>query len=210
MKAVSIFIALLAAFSLAACTTSDDVMDNVSGFSAIKALYGLEETSAEAVGENTVPTVSLEEMKGVLETLYSANAHQKECAMAPLSRNGEEADFTVSMTGDYKTATRATSSGKAFSLKVELHFSLENDKIYYWGTDYSFSSVLFKWHAAGLSLASVKGTNCTYEFNSDTYLYFKISDEGDCLVRVPLLFSGRYDFETGKGLYNFRIFKYGE
>lgn len=210
MRAASVFMAILVAFSFAACTTSDDVMDSVSDFSTVKALYGLEEISVEVAGENNAPAVTLEEMKGVLETLHSANNIQKECVMAPLSRSGEETDFTVSMVGDYKTATRIASATGTFSLKVDLRFSLEDNKIYYWGTDYSYSSDLFKWSANGLSLASAKGANYTYEFNSDTYLYFKVSDEGNCLLRVPLVFSGSYNFETGRGVYSFRLLKYGK
>lgn len=207
MKAIFTLIGLVITLTFVACTTSDDVMDNTSDFNLVKDIYGLEETSMETAGEHDIPSVTLEEMKGVLEALYSGSNIQRECIMT-LSGSEDESAFKVSMVGDYKTTTRASLSGKDFSLKVELRFSIENGVVYYWGTDYSYSSDLFRWKTNGLSLASAKGTGHTYEFASDTYLYFKVLDERGCFVRVPLVFSGNYNFDSGNGIYSFQLFKY--
>lgn len=207
MKAIFTLVALAIALTFTACTASDDAMDNTLDFNSVKAMYGLEETSMETAEERNVPSVTLEEMEGVLETLYSGSNLQKDCIMTSSEDKGESA-FKVSMVSNYKTTTRTALSEKDFSLKVELRFSLEGGKVYYWGTDYSYSSDLFRWHADGLSLASVKGANHTYEFSSDTYLYFRVLDEGGCYVRVPLVFSGKYNFDSYKGTYSFQLFKY--
>lgn len=209
MKAIFTLVTLVIAMTFTACTTSDDVMDNTLDFSSVKAMYGLEETSMEAAEGHGVPSVTLDEIEGVLETLYSGSDVKRDCFAVSSEKEGGSA-FTVSMAGNYKANTRTAISGKDFSLKVELHFSTEDGAVYYWGTDYSYSSDLFQWRANGLSLASARGTNYTYEFTSDTYLYFKILDEGGRLVRVPLVFSGDYNFKSDKGSYSFRLFKYGK
>lgn len=207
MKAIYTLFVLTFALSLTGCTSDDDAMNLTSGFDAIKATYGLEETSMGV--EDGIPSVTLEEMQGVLESLYSGSNTQREC-VAVASANEDESAFKIPMSGNYKTVTRSGMSEEGFSLNVELKFSIEDGQVYYWGTDYAYSSTLFEWRANGLSLASVKGMDYTYEFESKTYLYFKVIDEGARLVRVPVIFGGNYNFETGKGTYSFQIIRYGK
>lgn len=96
-------------------------------------------------------------------------------------------------------------------MNVELKFSFEKEQVYYWGTDYSYSSDLFDWRAQGLSLTPMKNSDdYTYEFESESYLYFKVSDEANTLVKVPVVFRGNYSFQMQKGTYSFKLLKYSE
>lgn len=208
MKAIYTLIVLTIVLGLTGCSASDDeTMELASGFDAVKATYGLEETVAAA--ESGTPSVTLEEMQGVLESLYSGSNIQREC-VAVASYNEDKSAFKLPMSGSYRTLTRSGVSEEGFSLNVELKFSIEDGQVYYWGTDYTYSSNLFEWRANGLSLASVKGMDYTYEFESKSYLYFKVVDEGARVVRVPVIFGGNYNFETGKGTYHFQITRYGK
>ena len=208
MKAIYTLIVLTIVLGLTGCSTSgDETMELASDFDAVKAIYGLEEASMAV--ENGTPSVTLKEMQSVLASLYSGSNIQREC-VAIASDNGDKSTFKIPMSGSYKTATRVGVSEESFSLKVELKFSIEDGQVYYWGTDYTYSSNLFEWRANGLSLASVKGMDYTYEFESRSYLYFKVVDEGDRVVRVPVIFGGNYNFETGKGTYHFQIIRYGK
>lgn len=207
MKAIYTLFVLTFILSLTGCTSDDDAMDSTSGFDAVKSTYGLEEASMGV--EDGIPSVTLEEMQGVLESLYSGSNIQREC-VAVASDNEDESAFKIPMSGSYKTVTRSGMAQDDFTLKVELKFTIEDGQVYYWGTDYTYSSTLFDWRASGLSLASAKGMNYTYEFESKTYLYFKVVDEDVRLVRVPIIFGGNYNFETGKGTYRFQITRYGK
>ena len=210
MKATFTLIVLAIALGFTSCTTSDnEVMDNVSNFNSIKSIYGIEEASFGAAEKNNVPSVTVEEMEGVLEAFRANSNTQKECIVAD-SGKGANAERTVSMVGNYKVTTRSGSFVEDFALCVNLKFSIEKGQVYYWGTDYTYSSDMFEWRADGLSLANVKGTSYTYGFESTSYLYFRVLDEGDCLVRVPVVFKGSHNFETGTGTYSFQLLKYSK
>ena len=54
------------------------------------------------------------------------------------------------------------------------------------------------------------GDGCTYGFESETYLYFKVSDEAGTVVKVPVVFKGYYNFHAEKGMYSFQLLKYSK
>ena len=204
MRTIFALITLVVTMNFTACTSSDEEpTNNVSNFDTIKATYGLEETAA---GQSNIPSVTVAEMQGVLEAIRTGNDIQNN-RISILSENNTEGKSKIAMTNLYSTQTRAGISCENFTLSVELRFSKENGMVYYWGTDYVYSSDLFEWRAGSLSLSSVKGTKYTYEFKSDTYLYFRVTAEEEHVVRVPVIFKGTYDFHSDKGIYNFQLIK---
>lgn len=204
MRAIFALITLVITMNFTACTASDEEpTNNVSNFNAIKTTYGLEETSA---GQSNIPSVTVAEMQSVLEAIYAGNDIQSN-RISILSENSVESKSKIAMTNQYCTQTRSGISSENFTLSVELKFSKEDGLVYYWGTDYAYSSDLFEWRAGSLSLTSVKGAKYTYEFKSDTYLYFKVIDVEEHVVRVPVIFKGTYDFDSNKGTYNFQLVK---
>lgn len=54
------------------------------------------------------------------------------------------------------------------------------------------------------------GDGNTYGFESESYLYFKVKDEGNVLVKVPVVFKGNYNFLTEEGTYSFQLLKYSK
>lgn len=206
MKTIYSFIVIALVLGFTSCTTADnDATDQTSLFESVKSTYGVENASYSISGVDDIPTVSTEEMRGVLEALRSNSNTSQNCIRT--SENGYE---KVIMTGNYRAATRS-GSNEGFELNVGLKFSLDGNKVYYWGTDYSFDSDLFDWRAQGGSLSSVKGGDGnTFGFESESYLYFRVADEGNLLVKVPIVFKGQYNFHTEQGTYSFQLLKYSK
>lgn len=207
MKTIYSFIVIVLVLGLTSCTTAEnDSVEQTTLFESVKSTYGAENASYNSItGADGIPSVSTEDMRGVLEALRQNSNTRKNCI-----RTTDNSYTKVIMIGSYQAATRSGIS-EGFALNVELKFSFDDAKVYYWGTDYSFSSDLFDWRAQGLSLYPAKGGDGnTYEFESESYLYFKVKDEGDVLVKVPVVFKGNYNFKTEEGTYSFQLLKYSK
>ena len=207
MKTIYFFIVIALAFGFTSCTsTADDVVESTSLLESIMDTYGVEYASYSVAGVDNIPSVLTEEVRGVLEALRQNSNELHDCTRI------SDKDFEkVVMSGNYKAVTRNGTAAEGFALNVELKFSFEKEQVYYWGTDYSYSSDLFDWRAQGLSLTPMKNSDdYTYEFESESYLYFKVSDEANTLVKVPVVFRGNYSFQMQKGTYSFKLLKYSE
>lgn len=206
MKTIYSFIVIALAFDFTSCTTADnEIVEQTSLFESVMSTYGVENVSYNITGADNIPSASTEDMRNVLEALRQNSNTRQNCTR--ISENNYE---KVVMSGSYQTSTRSSVS-EGFALNVELKFSFDNNKIYYWGTDYSFSSNLFDWRAQGGSLSPVKGGDGnTYGFETESYLYFKVKDEGNALVKVSVVFKGNYNFVTEKGTFSFQLLKYSK
>lgn len=207
MKLFYSFIVSVLVFGFTSCSSADnDVTEQTSLFESVMGTYGVEYASYNASNVDKIPSVLTEDMRSVLEALRLNSNTQKNCI-----RISEDSFEKVVMTGSYKAVTRNGTSNDGFALNVALKFSFDKNQVYYWGTDYSYSSDLFDWSAQGLSLTPMKdGDGYTYEFESETYLYFKVSDEANIVVKVPVIFKGNYNFHTEKGTYSFQLLKYSK
>lgn len=208
MKSIKLFFAFVIALTFVACsnTESDNFEDNSSSFESMISLYGIQ---AATVDSNTgdVPSVSTEEMASVLEALRQNGNMIRDCESESIEgyyQDGSDKK-TVKMIAEYQARTRSGSFVEQFALCVSLNFNLDKGIVYYTGTTYSFSSDLFSWQGYGASISSSAKEGCT--FSSTTYLYFRVSDQGDCLVKVPMTFKGNYDFTAGHGTYSFMLSK---
>ena len=206
MKTFYSFIVAVLVCGLVSCTpTDDEVVGKTSLFESVMSAYGVEYASYNVSDVDKIPSVLTEDMRSVLEALRLNSNMQQDCI-----RISEHSFEKVVMTGNYKAITR-NGAANGFALNVELKFSFDKGQIYYWGTDYSYSSDLFGWSVHGLSLTPVKGGDgCTYGFESETYLYFKVSDEAGTVVKVPVVFKGYYNFHAEKGMYSFQLLKYSK
>jgi hypothetical protein len=107
------------------------------------------------------------------------------------------------MSENYSATSR--SGSESFALRVVLNFTMENNTLYFWGTDYNYTSGSFKWNSNSMSFTSVKGSENTFEFTSTGYLYFNIADLGNTVLKVPVLFKGTHDFNTNTGTFSFQL-----
>lgn len=204
MKTIYSIIVIAVVLGFTSCTTADhEVYGETSFFESVKSTYGVENASYNIENTTDIPSVSTEEMRSVLETL-----RQESKSLHDYTVTSEGKNQKVVMTGKYKIATRGV-EGEGFALQVALKFSYEREKVYYWGTDYSYSSDMFDWRAQGLTLAPVKGGDFyTYAFESESYLYFRVNDQANVLVQVAIVFKGDYNFQSGNGAYSFQLLKY--
>lgn len=210
MKAIKFFFACVVAFTFVACSNdeSDSFEANSSNFPSIKSLYGIESAAYDNAPE--VPSVTSEEMVSVLEALRQNGSTVQNCQSDNIySYYSDGSDRkTVKMTAEYQARTRGGAFIENFELCVSLNFNIDKGAVYYIGTTYSSTTDLFGWQGYGASLTATPQEGSI--FNSTTYLYFRVSDQGDCLVKVPVNFKGNYNFATNQGTYSFTLSKVGK
>ncbi|TRX45449.1 DUF5033 domain-containing protein [Bacteroides sp. HF-5092] len=205
MKTIKFFFSCVVALVFTACSgaESDSIEDSSSNFESMISLYGIE--SAEQIGE--VPSVTTEEMGSVLEALRRNNGVVQGCKVENTEGyygTGNDKK-TVMMTAEYQARTRGGSLIENFALCVSLNFTVDKKMVYYAGATYNCKTDLFLWKGQGASLSTTaEGDNV---FTSTSYLYFRVSDQENCLVKVPVSFRGNYDFNAGKGEYSFVLSK---
>lgn len=220
MKTTYLFVTMMLMLSFASCTSSDNNLSNEDSlFESVKSIYGIEtvtySTSNTGFDVVNVPSVTLAEVQGVLEALRQNSNKQSNCKVE-ITHDADfggqnEVNKKVIMGSEYAAKTRTGSFLENFLLRVELKFSTNDGLVSYYGTDYMYNSELFYWRANGLSLYPVKSSGgCTYEFESESFLYFRIVDEGNCLVKVGVVFRGNYNFEVESGTYSFQLQKYNK
>ena len=198
MKSIKFFFACVLALTFVACSNaeSDSFEDNTSNFESMKSLYGIESAAYDQTAE---------EMASVLEALRQNGNTVRNCESE--TTEGFYGDATdkkaVKMLAEYQARTRSGAFVEQFALCVSLNFNIDKGAVYYIGTTYSSSTDLFSWQGYGASLSTTADGNSI--FNSTTYLYFRVSDQGNCVVKVPVDFKGSYNFAAGQGTYSFTL-----
>lgn len=208
MKAIKFFFASVLALTFVACSNaeSDSFEDNSSNFESMKSLYGIESAAYDKkVGG--VPSVTTEEMASVLEALRQNGSSVQQCEAENVEGYyGAGSDKkVVKMIAEYQARTRSGAFLEQFALCVSLNFNLDNGMVYYSGTTYSSSTELFLWQGYGASLTTTADGGSV--FTSTSYLYFRVNDQNNCLVKVPVNFTGNYDFNADRGTYSFTLSK---
>ena len=206
MKSIKFFFACVLALTFVACSNaeSDSFEDNTSNFESMKSLYGIESAAYDPKAEE-IPSVTAEEMASVLEALRQNGNTVCNCESESTERfYGDATDKkAVKMLAEYQARTRSGAFVEQFALCVSLNFNIDKGAVYYIGTTYSSSTDLFSWQGYGASLSTTADGNSI--FNSTTYLYFRVSDQGNCVVKVPVNFKGSYNFAAGQGTYSFTL-----
>lgn len=206
MKSINFFFVCALTLAFVACSNegNDSFEDNTSSFESMKFLYGIESaTYDQKNGE--IPLVTAEEMVSVLEALRQNGNTVRNCKSETTEEfYGDATDKkAVKMLAEYQARTRNGALIEQFALCVSLNFNIDKDAVYYIGTTYSFSTDLFNWQGYSASLSTTADGNSV--FSSTTYLYFRVSDQGNCVVKVPVNFKGSYNFSAGQGTYSFAL-----
>ena len=206
MKTIKFFFVSVIALTFIACSNIEDdsFENNSSKFNSLKFLYGIEFVNNAAEVDNA-PSVTTEEMESVLEAFRKNGDVLHECKSENVEGYfGKDGDKqSVKMIAEYQARTRNGAFLEKFALCVSLNFNVDKDAIYYIGTTYSSSTDLFSWQGYGASLSTTaSGGNI---FTATTYLYFRVGDQNNCLVKVPVDFKGDYDFNTNHGTYSFTL-----
>ncbi len=185
MKSIKFFFACVLALTFVACSNaeSDSFEDNSSNFESMISLYGIQSATVDSkVGD--VPSVTAEEMASVLEALRQNGNTIRNCESKTLEGYYEGGDRKeVKMIAEYQARTRSGAFVEQFALCVSINFNIDNNGgVFYIGTTYSSSTDLFNWQGYGASLSTTAEGNSV--FSSTSYLYFRVSDQGNCLVKL--------------------------
>lgn len=213
MKATySLLAALAIAVTMTACSAGSDSsindLENTASsksnttvtLSTLKSNYGAE--TVTNVSGDSIPAITADKADGIL-LAFKNNSNTTKANSIENDNSISKDTRKVIMNEDYSATSRSGSEN--FNLKVVLNFTMENNTLYYWGSDYNYSSSSFKWNSNSMSFTSVKGSSNTFEFTSTGYLYFKISDIGNTVLRVPVLFKGTHNFNTNEGTFSFQL-----
>lgn len=208
MRSIKFFFACVIALTFVACSNaeSDSFEDNSSSFESMISLYGIQSATVDSkVGD--VPSVTAEEMASVLEALRQNGNTVRNCeSETSEGYYGSDSDRKeVKMLAEYQARTRSGAFVEQFALCVSLNFNIDKGAVYYIGTTYSSSTDLFSWQGYGASLSTTAEGSSV--FSSTSYLYFRVSDQGNCLVKVPVNFKGSYNFTDNRGTYSFTLSK---
>lgn len=208
MKSIKSFLACAFILVFTACSNaeSDGLEDNSSSFESMRSLYGIEVASLDTQSEK-IPSVTAEEMCGVLEALRKNSDISYNCKVEDVEGyygTGNDKK-TVMMAAEYKARTGSGAFLENFALCVSLKFNIDKNSVYYVGTSYDCVTDLFIWKGYGASISATPEGGTV--FTSISYIYFRVSDEGDCLVKVPVSFKGSYDFDAAQGIYSFTLSK---
>lgn len=208
MKSIYLFIVIVFTWCLTSCMGADnDLPEGSSLYESMKTTYGIEEIPSGLGNPEQVPSVSIDEMQAILVALRSKSNQKNNCLIVQANDadfgDSNEVNKRIIMGSEYTAKTQSGSS-LDFLLQVELKFNTYDNKVFYYGTDYLFDAHLFDWRVNRLSIAPAKN-GYTYEFESQSYLFFKLRDKVNCLVRVSIGFKGEFNFNTETGTYGFRL-----
>ena len=181
MKLKNLVCALLAAVGMASCTAESDAPMNTE-----EATFSLEKTfnarsiDYQANGKNSLdlselPPISIKEAENILQTLR--NCTQMESSHSVQRTDGQEGQTLLTV-----SAGQRVNNSHAFTIQLEMISYADDGNLYHWHT-----------HGFGLSTAGQSGM---YKFECDSYLYFKIVDNGIRYIQVPLKIQGKYRPDT--------------
>lgn len=189
MKAIYLMIAILAMMSLASCTADgNDPVENSSSTYLLEKTYGARsvayaENNSENLNLNDLPAISLSEADEVLSNLRK-HTNAKEELDVQAANKGEQTLLAIIM--------RQTINSK-YTFTIQLNMKSYSDgSLYYSGYKADCSSSLMKWYLKGFSLAS-DNTTGKYKFESQSYIYMKVVDNGIKYMQIPVNVKGTYD-----------------
>lgn len=201
MKATYLMTAMLVMMSLASCSAdgNDPVENSVSTY-FLEKTYGArsvtyEENNADNLKLSELPAISLSEADGILSALRK-QTHVK-----------EELDIQAAVKGEQtllKIAMKQTIDTK-YSFTIRLNMSSYSDgSLYYSGYQAECSSSLMKWHLKGFSLAT-DNTTKNYKFESQSYIYMKVVDDGIKYMQIPVTIKGKYNPQNHDATFSYNL-----
>ena len=210
MKKIYYLLAMCLISTFVSCTSGAEDLseENNNTWEEMKSFYGLEEVNSAVLTTETFPLITKSEMLQVLESLRKNNDAQRVCIINSENK-GEYKTLHISMLEEGSVNNR-NSTNSSYQINITLEFDVKNGQYYYIGQDNGYISDSFIWKSNGLSVYPVQKAPGIIRFDSDSYLYFHLSDEYNRLVKVPVVFSGSLNTKEEKGEFSFRLFKFSD
>lgn len=201
MKAMHLIIAMLVMMSLASCSAdgNDPVENSVSTY-LLEKTYGArsvtyEENNSDKLKLSELPAISLSEADHILSVLRKHTDAQEELDIQTATK-GEQTWLRIVMkqTIDHK-----------YAFTIQLNMNCYNDgSLYYGGYQAEYSSSLIKWYLKGFSLATDNATK-NYKFESQSYIYMKVIDNGIKYMQIPVTINGNYNPRNHDAAFSYNL-----
>lgn len=201
MKAIYLMIAMLVMMSLASCSADgNDPVENSSSTYLLEKTYGAisvayEGNNSDKLNLSELPAISLSEADEILSTLRKHTGVK------------EEQDIQAATKGEQtllKIAMKQTIDNK-YTFTIQLNMSSYSDgSLYYSGYEAECSSSLIKWYLKGFSLASDNATK-NYKFESQSYIYMKVVDNGIKYIQIPVTIKGSYNPQNHDASFSYNL-----
>lgn len=201
MKAIYLMIAMLTMMSLASCTADgNDPVENSSSTYLLEKTYGAisvayTENNSDKLNLNDLPAISLSEADQILSNLRKHTNAKEELDVQTMNK-GNQTLLDVIM--------KQTINNK-YTFTIQLNMSSDSDgMVYYGGYKAECSSSLMKWYLKGFSLSSDNATG-NNKFESQSYLYIKVVDNGIKYMQIPVSIKGTYNPKNHKAAFSYSL-----
>ena len=156
-----------------------------------------QENGKSSLELSDLPPVSTKEAEAVLQTLR--NSTQMDSFHSVQRTDGQEGQTLLTI-----SAEQRVSNNQVFTIQLNMISYADDGSLYYKDYKAIASSNLYKWYTHGFGL-STAGQSGMYKFECDSYLYFKIVDNGIRYIQVPLKIQGKYRPDTHEANFTYSL-----